>query len=212
MTSLRDLRNTIRAVSRIPRSFGLGISRRQSRFAIGSGPRNSRLTSSRRQVARFQEHAFSLATRSRERHCSAKTPPSMSLELRPNCECCDRDMPPDTREAMICTFGFWNLPRSLLRAFPIEIRTPSALPARFREPLGSSRPEEQGHPLGGNARNGRRSMHLLRAVRGEDELRLPELRRRTCATADPPGCEACEEPRIHGARPSRRTVLLNMLA
>jgi len=26
------------------------------------------------------------------------------LELRPNCECCDRDLPPHSREAMICTF------------------------------------------------------------------------------------------------------------
>ncbi|MBP6012951.1 MAG: DUF1272 domain-containing protein [Alphaproteobacteria bacterium] len=26
------------------------------------------------------------------------------LELRPNCECCDRDLPPETTEAMICTF------------------------------------------------------------------------------------------------------------
>mgnify|MGYP002621641487 CR=1 FL=1 len=26
------------------------------------------------------------------------------LELRPNCECCDRDLPPNTDEAMICTF------------------------------------------------------------------------------------------------------------
>ncbi|MDI7860666.1 DUF1272 domain-containing protein [Rhizobiaceae bacterium n13] len=26
------------------------------------------------------------------------------LELRPNCECCDRDLPPDCSEAMICTF------------------------------------------------------------------------------------------------------------
>ena len=26
------------------------------------------------------------------------------LELRPNCECCNRDLPPATREAMICTF------------------------------------------------------------------------------------------------------------
>ena len=25
------------------------------------------------------------------------------LELRPNCECCDRDLPPDA-DAMICTF------------------------------------------------------------------------------------------------------------
>jgi hypothetical protein len=26
------------------------------------------------------------------------------LELRPNCECCDQDLPPDSREAVICTF------------------------------------------------------------------------------------------------------------
>lgn len=26
------------------------------------------------------------------------------LELRPTCECCDRDLPPDSTEAMICTF------------------------------------------------------------------------------------------------------------
>ena len=26
------------------------------------------------------------------------------LELRPGCECCDVDLPPDSREAYICTF------------------------------------------------------------------------------------------------------------
>lgn len=26
------------------------------------------------------------------------------LALRPNCECCDRDLPADSREAMICTY------------------------------------------------------------------------------------------------------------
>ncbi len=26
------------------------------------------------------------------------------LELRPNCECCDKDLPPSARDAMICTF------------------------------------------------------------------------------------------------------------
>ncbi len=26
------------------------------------------------------------------------------LELRPNCECCNKDLPPDSAEAMICTF------------------------------------------------------------------------------------------------------------
>jgi len=26
------------------------------------------------------------------------------LELRPNCECCDKDLPPDAMDARICTF------------------------------------------------------------------------------------------------------------
>jgi uncharacterized protein len=26
------------------------------------------------------------------------------LELRPNCECCDRDLPPESCEARICSF------------------------------------------------------------------------------------------------------------
>jgi len=26
------------------------------------------------------------------------------LELRPNCECCDRDLAPDSENAMICSF------------------------------------------------------------------------------------------------------------
>jgi hypothetical protein len=26
------------------------------------------------------------------------------LALRPNCECCDRDLPPESRDARICTF------------------------------------------------------------------------------------------------------------
>jgi hypothetical protein len=26
------------------------------------------------------------------------------LELRPNCECCDKDLAPGSREAMICSF------------------------------------------------------------------------------------------------------------
>jgi uncharacterized protein len=26
------------------------------------------------------------------------------LALRPGCECCDKDLPPDSMEAMICTF------------------------------------------------------------------------------------------------------------
>jgi hypothetical protein len=26
------------------------------------------------------------------------------LDLRPNCECCDRDLPPESRDALICTY------------------------------------------------------------------------------------------------------------
>lgn len=26
------------------------------------------------------------------------------LEIRPSCECCDKDLPPDSAEALICTF------------------------------------------------------------------------------------------------------------
>ncbi len=26
------------------------------------------------------------------------------LELRPNCECCNKDLPPESSEAVICTF------------------------------------------------------------------------------------------------------------
>jgi hypothetical protein len=26
------------------------------------------------------------------------------LQLRPNCECCDKDLPPESAAAMICTF------------------------------------------------------------------------------------------------------------
>ena len=28
----------------------------------------------------------------------------MALELRPNCECCDRDLPPESLDAMMCSF------------------------------------------------------------------------------------------------------------
>jgi hypothetical protein len=36
--------------------------------------------------------------RSRER------PKTTMLELRPNCECCDKDLPPSAADAMICTY------------------------------------------------------------------------------------------------------------
>jgi uncharacterized protein len=28
----------------------------------------------------------------------------MALELRPNCECCDRDLPPNAEDARICSY------------------------------------------------------------------------------------------------------------
>ena len=30
--------------------------------------------------------------------------PDPMLEIRPNCECCDRDLPPESPDAMICTY------------------------------------------------------------------------------------------------------------
>jgi hypothetical protein len=35
---------------------------------------------------------------------SASDGEAAMLELRPNCECCDRDLPPDSKEARICTY------------------------------------------------------------------------------------------------------------
>jgi uncharacterized protein len=29
---------------------------------------------------------------------------ALMLELRPNCECCNRDLPPESKEARICTY------------------------------------------------------------------------------------------------------------
>jgi hypothetical protein len=29
---------------------------------------------------------------------------AIMLQLRPNCECCDRDLPPESTEAVICSF------------------------------------------------------------------------------------------------------------
>ena len=29
---------------------------------------------------------------------------ALMLELRPNCECCDKDLPPESTEALICSF------------------------------------------------------------------------------------------------------------
>lgn len=31
-------------------------------------------------------------------------PEVLMLQLRPNCECCDKDLPPDATDAVICSF------------------------------------------------------------------------------------------------------------
>lgn len=41
---------------------------------------------------------------SRWRRVSAKHDAGRMLELRPNCECCGRDLPPDSADAFICSF------------------------------------------------------------------------------------------------------------
>jgi uncharacterized protein len=56
------------------------------------------------------------------------------LDLRPNCELCNRDLPPDSIDAMICTFGcncdggFTPRPPSTQR-----VRHHGALLARYRD-------------------------------------------------------------------------------
>src|SRR3954469_18874294 len=35
---------------------------------------------------------------------TAEPQSAMALELRPNCECCDKDLPPEASDARICTF------------------------------------------------------------------------------------------------------------
>jgi hypothetical protein len=70
------------------------------------------------------------------------------LELRPNCECCDKDLPPTARDAMICTFECTfchDCVETYLRGVcpncgggfaPRPIRTPEAL---SRHPASSAR-------------------------------------------------------------------------
>jgi hypothetical protein len=36
------------------------------------------------------------------------------LELRPNCECCDKDLPPESAEARICTYDAPSAPIALI--------------------------------------------------------------------------------------------------
>jgi hypothetical protein len=45
------------------------------------------------------------------------------LELRPNCECCDRDLPPDSPQAMICSFECTFCADCATRYSPAAART-----------------------------------------------------------------------------------------
>ncbi len=76
------------------------------------------------------------------------------LELRPNCECCDKELPPEATDAMICTFECTfcaacasdvlggACPNCGGNFAPRPIR-PAALLAKYRPPPGaSSRPRD----------------------------------------------------------------------
>jgi len=58
------------------------------------------------------------------------------LQLRPNCECCNRDLPPESQEALICSFEC-TFCRSCAQAV-LKGRCPNCggeLVARPRRPL-----------------------------------------------------------------------------
>ncbi|MGZ4778410.1 MAG: DUF1272 domain-containing protein [Thermoanaerobaculia bacterium] len=59
------------------------------------------------------------------------------LELRPNCECCDCDLPPDSPRAMICTFECTFCVRCAVERF--ENRCPTCGGNLERRPI---RPRE----------------------------------------------------------------------
>ncbi len=54
------------------------------------------------------------------------------LKLRPNCECCDKDLPADAADALICTFEVHLLRR--LRRQPPARRPLPELQRRTRTP------------------------------------------------------------------------------
>jgi len=53
------------------------------------------------------------------------------LKLKPNCECCDRDLPPDSRDARICSFECFlrDLRRRQARRDLPELRRRAGEPA-----------------------------------------------------------------------------------
>jgi hypothetical protein len=60
----------------------------------------------------------------------------MALELRPNCECCDRDLPPTSALARICTSALFA--QTVLRMYfsmSARIAEVGSLPAQFDQQL-----------------------------------------------------------------------------
>ncbi len=96
------------------------------------------------------------------------------LELRPNCECCDKDLPPDAPDALICTYEctfcascaadvFGNRCPNCGGAFaPRPVRPPRSSP-RLDSPSPQQRPAlPQRSGVTGYAAIGRHSPHGTR--------------------------------------------------
>ena len=66
------------------------------------------------------------------------------LLLKPNCECCDRDLPPEATDARMCTFEMYllrRLRRTALRQCLPELRRQPGGPS---DPAGQAPGEEPG--------------------------------------------------------------------
>lgn len=77
------------------------------------------------------------------------------LELRPNCECCDRDLPPDTRDAFICSYECTFCIACMSK---LDARCPNCSGELVRRPV---RP--QAGPAGGLARHPASTVRKIRA-------------------------------------------------
>ena len=67
------------------------------------------------------------------------------LEMRPNCECCDKDLPPDSTAAVICTFECtycadcaWDRLRGVCPNCGGDLRPRPVRPARLLEKYPAS--------------------------------------------------------------------------
>lgn len=58
----------------------------------------------------------------------------MALELKPNCECCDLDLPPDSSDAMICSFECTFCTSCVMTRLP-EGRCPNCGGELLRRPV-----------------------------------------------------------------------------